>query len=123
ILERKAYIERYGLKWSVVESLPVAESIKYGGPDREMLLENYRVSLENLGKAGIHTICYNFMPVIDWIRTDLNRKLPDGTSTLYFDKIRFAYFDCCILERVGAEKDYSPAELQKLDELKAVITA
>lgn len=122
ILERKAFIESHGLKWSVVESLPVAESIKYGGPNREALLENYRTSLENLGKAGIHTICYNFMPVIDWIRTDLNRKLPDGTSTLYFDKIRFAYFDCCILEREGAEKDYSHAELQKLDELKAVIT-
>lgn len=122
IRERKEFIESHGLKWSVVESLPVAESIKYGGPDRETLLENYRTSMENLGKAGIHTICYNFMPVIDWIRTDLNRKLPDGTSTLYFDKIRFAYFDCCILERVGAEKDYSPAELQKLEELKAVIT-
>ena len=97
IIEMKTYIESFGLRWSVVESLPVSESIKYAGVNREQLIENYKVSLSNLGKAGIRTVCYNFMPVIDWIRTDLNYRLPDGTSTLYFDKIRFAYFDCFIL--------------------------
>ena len=84
ITELKVYIESFGLRWSVVESLPVSESIKYAGASREQLLENYKISLANLGKAGIKTVVYNFMPVIDWIRTDLNYKLADGTSTLYF---------------------------------------
>jgi len=122
IIEFKEYIESFGLRWSVVESLPVSESIKYGGKDRERLIENYRISLSNLGKAGIKTICYNFMPVIDWIRTDLNYKLADGTSTLYFDKIRFAYFDCKILNRFGAENDYSPSEIVQVNELDKTIS-
>ena len=122
INEYKEYIESFGLKWSVAESLPVSESIKYGGNDREKLIENYRISLSNLGEAGIKTICYNFMPVIDWIRTDLNYKLQDGTSTLYFDKIRFAYFDCKILNRLGAENDYSASEMVKVNELDRTIT-
>ena len=103
----KDYIESHQLRWSVVESLPVSEAIKYAGPERDQLIENYKVSLANLGKAGIKTVCYNFMPVIDWIRTDLEHPWEDGTSSLYFDKIRFAYFDCMILQREGAEKDYS----------------
>lgn len=122
IMERKNYIESFGLRWSVVESLPVSEAIKYGGSNREQLLDNYRQSLENLGKAGIKTVVYNFMPVIDWIRTDLNYKLADGTQTLYFDKIRFAYFDCYILNRQGAEKDYSAEEMEQVNALKAQIT-
>jgi mannonate dehydratase len=122
IIDYKEYIESFGLKWSVVESLPVSESIKYGGNDREKLINNYRISLSNLGKAGIKTVCYNFMPVIDWIRTDLNYRLQDGTSTLYFDKIRFAYFDCKILNRLGAENDYSAAEMVKVNELDKIIT-
>ena len=122
ILDLKKYIEDAGLRWSVVESLPVSEAIKYGGPERDGLIENYIVSLGNLGKAGIKTVCYNFMPVIDWIRTDLNHKLPDGTSTLFFDKIRFAYFDIHILNRAGAEKDYSKEELEKVAALNSTIT-
>ncbi len=122
IMERKSLIESHGLRWSVVESLPVNESIKYAGAERDRMIENYKISLANLGKAGVRTVVYNFMPVIDWIRTDLNYRLPDGTQTLYFDKIRFAYFDCCILNREGAEKDYSAEELQKLELLKTTIT-
>ena len=122
IMERKSLIESHGLRWSVVESLPVNESIKYAGAERDQMIENYKISLVNLGKAGILTVVYNFMPVIDWIRTDLNYKLPDGTQTLYFDKIRFAYFDCCVLNREGAEKDYNAEELQKLELLKTTIT-
>ncbi|MCL2650689.1 MAG: mannonate dehydratase [Candidatus Azobacteroides sp.] len=122
ILELKNYIESGGLRWSVVESLPVSESIKYGGKDREQLIENYKISLENLGKAGIKTVCYNFMPVIDWIRTDLHRKNDDGTYTLFFDKIRFAYFDCFILKRKNAEKDYSAEEMKQVYELDKTIT-
>lgn len=118
----KTYIEAAGLRWSVVESLPVSESIKYGGEDRDKLIENYIVSLSNLGKAGVKTVCYNFMPVIDWIRTDLEHPWADGTSSLYFDKVRFAYFDCCILKREGADKDYTAEEIRKVRELDAVIT-
>ena len=122
ITELKNYIESFGLRWSVVESLPVSESIKFGGADRERLLQNYCESLRNLGKAGIKTVVYNFMPVIDWIRTDLNFKLPNGTQTLFFDKIRFAYFDMHILNRKDAAKDYSEAELEKVAELAKTIT-
>ncbi|MFP3836012.1 mannonate dehydratase, partial [Chryseobacterium sp. SIMBA_028] len=81
--------------------------IKYGGEDRDQLIENYGKSLENLGKAGITTVCYNFMPVLDWARTDLYYPWEDGSSSLYFDKAKFAYFEIHILERKGAEKDYS----------------
>lgn len=86
INDLKTYIESYGLRWSVVESLPVCEAIKYAGPEREQLIENYKVSLANLGKCGVKTVCYNFMPVIDWIRTDLQHPWADGTSSLYFDR-------------------------------------
>lgn len=122
INDLKSYIESYGLRWSVVESLPVCEAIKYAGPEREQLIENYKVSLANLGKCGIKTVCYNFMPVIDWIRTDLQHAWPDGTSSLYYDRIRFAYFDIRILEREGAENDYTEEELRKVAELDKVIT-
>ena len=122
ILDLKKTIEDAGLHWSVVESVPVSESIKYGGKDRDLLIENYKQTLKNLGEAGIKTVCYNFMPVIDWVRTDLHKKMPDGTQTLYFDKIKYAYFDCKILKRKDAEKDYSPEEMQQVNELESVIT-
>ena len=118
----KAYIESFGLRWSVVESLPVSEQIKYAGPDRNLLIENYKVSLANLGKCGIRTVCYNFMPVIDWVRTDLERPMPDGTLSLYFDYTRFAYFDMRILERPGAEKDFPAEIVAKVEALDKVIT-
>lgn len=122
INDLKCYIESYGLRWSVVESLPVSEAIKYAGADRDRLIENYKVSLANLGKCGIKTVCYNFMPVIDWIRTDLQHPWADGTSSLYFDKIRFAYFDLKILQRAGAENEYSAEELEQVEALHRVIT-
>lgn len=123
IQDLKAYIESYGLRWSVVESLPVCEAIKYGGPQRNRLIENYKTSLANLGMCGVKTVCYNFMPVIDWIRTDLHYALPDGSTSLYFNRIRFAYFDLKILRREGAEQDYTPEEVQEVDELDQSITA
>lgn len=122
ILDLKSYIESYGLRWSVVESLPVCEAIKYAGPERDELIEKYKVSLANLGKCGIRTVCYNFMPVIDWIRTDLCHPWADGSSSLYFDRVRFAYFDLRILAREGAEADYSPEVLAKVEELGRTIT-
>ena len=122
IKEISDFIVSFGLRWSVVESLPVSESIKCGGKDRDQLIENYKQSLRNLGEAGIKTVCYNFMPVIDWIRTNLNYQLPDGTYTLYFDKIRFAYFDCFILKREGAGADYSKEEMRQVFDLDKTIT-
>lgn len=122
VMKMKNLIEDHGLKWSVVESLPVSESIKYGGADRDCLIENYKESLANLGKAGVKTVCYNFMPVLDWARTDLEYPNGDGTSNLYFNKAEFAYFDCCILKREGAENDYDAATLERLAELKKSMT-
>lgn len=122
ILDLKQYIENEGLRWSVVESLPVCEAIKYGGVEKDALIDNYIQSLENLGKAGVKTVCYNFMPVIDWIRTDLNHKLPDGTSTLFFDRSKFIYFDLYILGRKGAESDYTQTELAHAHTLNTFIT-
>lgn len=117
VMKMKTFIENHGLRWSVVESLPVSESIKYGGSDRDELIEKYKVSLANLGKAGVKTICYNFMPVLDWARTDLTYPNPDGTSNLYFNRAEFAYFDIHILGRKDAERDYDEATLARVAEL------
>ncbi len=122
IADLKEYIESYGMRWSVVESLPVCESIKYGGTDRDELIEKYRVSLANLGKAGVHTVCYNFMPVLDWARTDLQNPNGDGTSSLYFNHAEFAYFDSHILRRSGAEKDYTDETLEEVERMKRTFT-
>ena len=107
IRDLREYIESYGLRWSVVESLPVTETIKYGGPDRERQLDVYRQSLRNLAAEGIHTVCYNFMPVLDWARTDLMHPNPDGTFNLYFSYAAFAYFDIYILKREGAREQWA----------------
>lgn len=114
VMKMKRFIEERGLRWSVVESLPVAESIKYGGDDRDELIEKYIMSLESLGKAGVKTVCYNFMPVLDWARTDLDSPNPDGTTNLYFNRAEFAYFDINILRREGAEADYDAATLERM---------
>ena len=122
IEDYKNYIESFGLRWSVVESLPVSESIKYAGNDRDQLIENYIQSLENLGKAGVKTVCYNFMPVLDWARTDLYYKWEDGSSSLYFDKAKFAYFEIHILGRTEAHDDYSEELLAKVEEIHSSIS-
>ena len=103
----KEYIESFGMRWSVVESLPVVETIKYGGPDRDAQLEVYRESLKNLALEGIRTVCYNFMPVLDWARTDLAHPNPSGSTNLYFNYAEFAYFDIFILGRPGAREEWA----------------
>ncbi len=107
IHDLKTYIESYGMRWSVVESLPVTETIKYAGPDRDQQIEIYKESLRNLAAEGIHTICYNFMPVLDWARTDLLHPNPNGSSNLYFSIPEFAYFDINILKREGARESWA----------------
>lgn len=122
IHDLKSYIESYGMRWSVVESLPVSESIKYGGADRDQLIDNYCQSLRNLSAEGIHTVCYNFMPVLDWARTDLSHPNPNGSTNLYFSHAQFAYFDICILKRPGAEHDWSEEVLKKVEQLRQTMT-
>ena len=106
IRDLREYIESYGMRWSVVESLPVVETIKYGGPDRDHQIEVYKESLRNLAAEGIHCICYNFMPVLDWARTDLFHDNPNGATNLYFNYAEFAYFDIYILKRPGAREEW-----------------
>lgn len=122
IAELKSLIESYGMRWSVVESLPVGEAVKYAGPERDKLIENYRASLANLGKNGIKTVCYNFMPVIDWIRTDIFHPMEDGSFSLYFDMAEFAYFDIHILQRQGAEDAYPQSVLDRVSSLAGKMT-
>ncbi len=112
ILERKSLIEKDNqkyspLSWKVVESLPVHEDIKKGLESRNKYIENYKISLNNLAKAGIYTVCYNFMPVLDWSRTNLNLIMPDGGRALRFVWLDFAIFDLMILKRPNAENSYS----------------
>lgn len=95
-----------GLSWSVIESIPVHEDIKQGKPNRDKYIENYTESIRNAGKAGIPVLCYNFMPVVDWTRTNLNMKLEDGARALAFDMIDFIAFDVFILNRDGAKASY-----------------
>jgi len=116
IEERKQLIERdsaLGLQWNVVESLPVAESIKIGEGKLTELFDAYRDSLRNLAACGIKVVCYNFMPVLDWTRTALEAPLPGGGTCLRFDAADFAAFDCCMLKRPDAELDYSPDVLRR----------
>lgn len=111
IEKRKAVIEAAGLTWSVVESVPVHEHIKWGGPKRDEAIANYAQTLRNLGGCGLKTVCYNFMPVIDWARTEQRYAMPNGGFAMRFDFIAHAAFDLFILERAGAETDYTPDEV------------
>jgi mannonate dehydratase len=107
IKERQKLVADAGLNWSVVESVNVSEEIKKAGAQWQRHIDNYRATLRNLAACGIHTVCYNFMPVLDWLRTDLAFALPDGSLAMRFDALQLAAFDLYILKRPGAEQDWT----------------
>ncbi len=112
IRERKKLIEAAGLRWVAVESVPVHEDIKTRSGDYLRQIENYQQTLRHLGAEGIDLVIYNFMPVLDWVRTDLAYRLEDGSECLYFDPVQFAAFEIYLLRRKGAEKDYTESQLR-----------
>src|SRR5207248_3344556 len=112
IRERKEMIAAAGLRWTAVESVPVHEDIKTGHGDLQLLFDNYTKTLRNLAAEGIKLVIYNFMPVLDWVRTETRMMLPDGSECLRYDPVRFAAFEIYALKRPGAEADFTPDQLE-----------
>ena len=110
IRARQKLVAEAGLTWSVVESVNISEAIKKGTADRQRHIDNYRQTLRNLAECGIRTVCYNFMPVLDWLRTDLAYPLADGALAMRFDALSLAAFDLFLLKRPGAEADWTPEQ-------------
>ncbi|AYA62801.1 mannonate dehydratase [Alteromonas sp. RKMC-009] len=113
IKSRKAMIEDAGMQWDVIESIPVHNDIKSRTGNYRELIENYKTSVRNAGAAGVTTVCYNFMPVVDWTRTNLTYQLPDKSYALRFEYSDFAAYDVFVMQRQGAENDYSSDMLNK----------
>jgi len=124
VADRKNLIEtsppgRSQLRWTVVESIPVPDDVKRLGKGAKQSIEGWSASLEAVAANDIRTVCYNFMPVVDWTRTDLDHVLPTGATCLRFDADRFAAFDLFILERPGAERDYDAAARSRAEAVHA----